>query len=241
MALPSRISLRFGAIALAVTLGACGNMQTSGGGGPAAEAPKYLVGDRWVYSAQDGFFRTVAHWEETHEVVAVGPDGITVRVTAKGPTISGERTEQWTAPGMVRVGSLVDNETRRFSTPLMRYDFPLVPGKVWNQRVNQVDEATGKEGEINRHVRVGGWANVTTPAGTFNAIGMRVSMWLDDETFWRFPTSCSYLVQYAPAVRNMVRAEKECEYREKGLGNAGIPIRSQHAVLELVSFTPGKP
>jgi hypothetical protein len=215
-------------------------MQSAGRGGPAAEAPKYLVGDRWSYNAQDGFFRTVSHWEETHEIIAVAAEGITVRVTAKGATISGERIEQWAAPGMVRVGSLLDNETRRFSTPLQRYDFPLVPGKVWNQRVNQVDEASGKEGEINRYVRVGDWTSVTTPAGTFDAIQMRVSMWLDDETFWRFPTSCSYLVQYSPAVRGMVHAEKECEYKEKGLGNAGIAIRSQHAVMDLVSFAPGR-
>ena len=106
--------------------------------------------------------------------------------------------------------------------------------------MNQVDEASGKEGEINRYVRVGDWTSVTTPAGTFDAIQMRVSMWLDDETFWRFPTSCSYLVQYSPAVRGMVHAEKECEYKEKGLGNAGIAIRSQHAVMDLVSFAPGR-
>ena len=200
----------------------------------------YFVGDRWVYDAHDGFFRTVAHWEETHEVVAISPESITVRITQKGPTVDGVRTEQWAAPGMVRIGAVFDNETRRFATPLQRYDFPLVPGKTWNQRVVQFDETVQKAGEINRYVRIGGWEKVTTPGGTFNAIEMRISMWLDDETFWRYPTSCNYLLLYSPAVRGMVHEEKEVEYLEKG-GFDNASLRSQHAVLDLTSFTPGKP
>lgn len=225
---------------MAAALAACGNLPYAGGGA-AADAPVYLVGDRWVYEAQDGFFRTVTHWQETHEVIAVSPQGITVQVTAKGDTINGTRTEQWTAPGLVRVGALVDIETRRFTAPLERYAFPLAPGKSWNQRVNQFDESTNKAGEINRDVGVRGWQSVTTPAGTFNALGMHISMWLGDETAFRYPTSCSYLLQYSPAVRGMVREEKECQYWEKSLSNAGGPIRSQHAQVTLVSFTPGKP
>jgi hypothetical protein len=34
---------------------------------------------------------------------------------------------------------------------------------------------------------------------------------------------------------------KEAQYIEKGGPDSVIPIRSQHAVLELMSFTPGKP
>src|SRR6266446_1029775 len=54
--------------------------------GPAAPAPTYRVGDRWVYQASDGF-RAPATWVETHEVVSVGPAGISVRVTQRGDTI----------------------------------------------------------------------------------------------------------------------------------------------------------
>lgn len=239
MTLLSRVFLSLHATIAVVALSACSNMEATGDGGLAADAPTYLVGDRWVYNAHDGFFRSVAYWEETREVLAVSPEGMTVRITVKGDTINGVRTEQWAAPGMVRVGAVFENETRRFSTPLKRYDFPLVPGKTWNQHVNQFDETANKEGEINRYVRVGGWQKVTTAAGTFDAISMRISMWLDDETFWRFPTSCSYLLLYSPAVRGMVHEEKEAEYLDKSMPNG--TFRSQHAVLDLISFTPGKP
>ena len=237
MSLLFRLSL--GMFAAAV-LAACSSVPTSGGG-PAADAPTYHVGDRWVYQLQDGFFRTVMHWEETHEVTSITADGITVRVTAKGD-ITGERTELWAAPGVVKVGTLVDIEIRRFTpVPLKEYDFPLAPGKVWNQRINQINETTKHEGEINRYVRVGGWQQTTTPAGSFDTLQMQISMWLDDETFWRYPTNCTYQSFYAPTTRSMVHEEKECQYIEKGLDNSGFPIRTQHALVDLVSFTPGKP
>jgi hypothetical protein len=226
------------AVALAMLAGCAGF--DAPGSGRAAEAPTYRVGDRWVYRAQDGFLVPV-RWEEAHEVVAIGAEGVTVRVTQKGPTLDVARTEQWSAPGRVKIGALYDSETRRFDAPLKRYEFPLAGGKVWNQWVGNANEATGKSGAINRYVRVRGWEQVTTPAGTFDAIAMDVIMHLDDGEFWRWPTDCSYAVWYAPAVRATVREAKEAQYRERGdaLDNGGV--RTQHALLELVSFTPGKP
>ena len=212
------------------------------GSGPAAAAPEYRVGDRWVYRADDGF-RTKTVWDETHEVTAIGADGITVRITQKGPSIDVTRTELWSSPGEVRVGALYDNETRRFVTPLQRYDFPLADGKVWNQFVDNYNEATRANGNINRYVRVRGWDKVTTSAGTFDAVSMQVIMRLDDDEFWRYATECNYAVWYAPAVRGVVREDKDAQYREKDgsmAGGVGGVIRTQHAVLELISFTPGK-
>ena len=221
-------------------LAGCAGFSSPGEGGPAIAAPAYSVGDRWVYRVQDGF-RAPVVWQETREVTAVSATGVTVRVTQKGPAVDNVRTERWTAPELVSVGAAFDEETRRFAMPLVRYDFPLVPGKSWNQRVHNFNEATRKEGEINHYARVGGWAKVTTPAGTFDTIRVRVLMRLDDEEFWRWPTECNYLMSYSPAVRGAVREEKEAQYIEKSGPESVIPIRSQHAVLELVSFTPGAP
>jgi hypothetical protein len=222
-------------------LAGCAGLDSPGDGGPVVEAPAYRVGDRWVYSATDGFYSPV-RWEETREVVAIAPDGITVRVTQKGPTVDTARTEQWAAPGQVRAGALFDDETRRFATPLRRYEYPLVPGKTWNQWVDNYNESTQKEGQINRHVRVGGWEKVSTPAGDYDVLRLRVLTRLDDDEFWRWPTECNYLIAYAPAVRGIVREDKEAQYREKGDANDSLTVmRSQHAVLELVSFTSGRP
>ena len=172
--------------AAAATLPGC--VIVGGIAGPPAPAPLYRVGDRWIYNAQDGF-RAPVIWEETHEVIAVNAQGITVRITQKGPTVDNTRTEQWPSPGIVSVGALFDNETRRFDpVPLTRFQFPLTGGDRWNQRLNNFDETTQQAGQISRFAQVGGWVKVQVPAGEFDAILMRVIMRLDDETFWRYAT-----------------------------------------------------
>jgi hypothetical protein len=207
--------------------------------GPPAEAPAYRVGDRWVYKAQDGFRNPVV-WEEVHEVTAMGAGGITVRITQQGPSVNTDRTEDWAAPGLVRRGAVFDAETRVFTKPLTRFAFPMHPGQSWREWVDNFNETTGRTGTFSRWVSVNGWGKVTTPAGSFDALHLRVSMRLDDDEFWREATQASYVLWYAPAVRATVREEKEAEYRERNAGPRAMPIRSQSAVMELVSFTPGK-
>ena len=238
-AIPPALRIAFVGSALAALAGCMG--VTSQGSGPPAEAPAYRVGDRWVYHVDDGF-RQKTVWDETHEVVAAGAEGFTVRITQRGPATDATRTEIWSSPGQVKVGALYDNETRRFANPLQRYDFPLADGKVWNQRVDNYNEATKATGNINRYVRVGGWEKVTTPAGTFDAIRMQVIMRLDDDEFWRWGTQCNYSVAYAPAVRGVVREGKNAQYLEKGGDDrsGGATIRTQHVTVELMSFTPGR-
>jgi len=65
-------------------------------------------------------------------------------------------------------------------------------------------------------------------------------MRLDDEEFWRYPTTCNYLVWYAPAVGAPVREEKDAEYYERGEEMDGQgAVRAQHTLLELTSYSPG--
>jgi hypothetical protein len=225
-------------VAAVAALSGCAGFETAGSG-PAAEAPAYRVGDRWTYRVQDGFL-TPERWEETHAISAIGADGISARIAQKGPSRDVTRAELWSAPGLVKIGAVFDNETRRFATPLERYRFPLAGGAAWSRFVDNFNEATKETGQINHYVRVRGWEQVTTPAGTFDALVMHVVMWLDDEQFWRFATQCNYTVWYAPAVRGVVREEKRAEYQEKGGDlDSGARVRTQNAVVELLSFTPG--
>src|SRR5215471_1816216 len=123
-------SLLFSLAVVVIALAGCAS--TTGSNAPAAAAPTYHVGDRWTYDAADGFLQKL-RWVETHEVVAVTPQGISVRITQAGDRVDNVRTELWPAPGLVAVGALYDHETRRFTTPLQRYSFPLRPGDSWNQ------------------------------------------------------------------------------------------------------------
>ena len=215
-----------------------GCVVVGGTAGPPAQAPVYRVGDWWIYTARDGF-RAPVTWDETHEVTAIDAQGITVRITQKGPTVDNVRTEQWLAPGIVSVGALFDNETRRFKTPLTRYQFPLTGGERWNQRLDNFNETTQQAGQITRFAQVGGWEKAQVPAGEFDAIRLRVIMRLDDETFWRHATECNYEIWWSPAAGASVREVKSAQYLEKGDSRDAVAIRSQNALLELASFRRG--
>ncbi len=69
--------------AASLLLAACGTAGVGGNAGPPVPAPNYRVGDRWTYHGEQGFRQKII-WDETHEITAVGPDGITVRVTSTG-------------------------------------------------------------------------------------------------------------------------------------------------------------
>jgi len=232
-----RIRAAAAATAAMLLVAACASME--GNPGPPAPVPAYRVGDRWVYHVEDGY-RQRFSWDETHEIVSIEPNLITVKVDIKGDTLNGQRIEKWPAPGIVLQGAVYEAETRRFDPPLIRFQFPLAPGDRWTQRVRDLDQPPGPYGPIVRSVSVGGWQRITTPAGTFDAILLRVVMTLDDETFWRFPTQAQYRAWYSPEVGNIVSESKRSEWRDKGGQDAVAFHPGQNATIELTSFTRGR-
>jgi len=210
-----------------------------GADGPPAQVPQLHVGDRWTYQASDGYRKQVT-WQETYEIASVTPDAITVKVAVKGAGVDHTRTEIWSAPGVMVQGAIYETETRKFDPPWIRYKFPMKPGDSWSQQIRDPNKEPGPYGPIQSKVTVGGYEEVKTPAGTFNAIKLRYFLRLDDETFWRFPTECNYVVWYAPDPGVMVRAEKRSDWREKGgTGKGQVANFGQRAVYQLVSFTRG--
>ena len=221
----------------ALIAGGC--VSVGGAAGPPAPAPTIRVGDRWVYDCSDGY-RVPVTWVETHEVFKIDSTGIAVRVTLVGETMNYNRVELLASPGELLVGSVYDDaETRRFKTPLTRYQFPLTSGQTWNQYVDNYDELTQMQDIVNRYVKVGGYEKVSTPAGTFDAIVMRILMSCNVNNPFRFPTQCNYVVWWAEKAGAMVRETKYAEYRERGDGMDAATIRAQNTVIELASYTRG--
>jgi hypothetical protein len=232
----NRRSFLLAASSVALAGCAAGGSSGSAGSGSPAPAPVWRTGDRWTYDARDGF-RAPVTWEETHEVLSVAADGIALRVTQRGPTVNNTRIERLSAPGIVTVGAAFDNETRRFATPLERYRFPLTPGERWNQvGVANFNEMLGREDPLNRTVVVRDWTKVTTPAGAFDAIVMRVFMQINLNDPFNFPTQCNYELWWAAAAGAMVRETRQATYRPRGDGRSSIEIRAQNAELVLTSY-----
>ena len=85
---------------------------------------------------------------------------------------------------------------------------------------------------------MGGYQGVTTPAGTFDAITMRVNLTLDDETAFRWPTQCNGIVRYAPAAAAAAQIEYTCWWRDKG-DQDPISRPGPNPVLRLTQFKRG--
>lgn len=211
-----------------------------GADGPAASAPTPRVGDRWVYHATDGY-RGAMTWNETYEVASIAPDAITVKVSVAGKDINHTRTEIWSAPGVLVQGAIYEAETRRFDPPWIRYKYPMATGDSWSQSIREPGREPGPYGALQSKVNVGGYEQVRTPAGTFNALKLRYFVRLDDETFWRYPTECDYFVWYAPELGVPVKVQKRSTWREKGRSAVGATASNsgQRAIYQLVSFTRG--
>ena len=220
-------------------LALAGCVAVGGASGPPAPAPVIRLGDRWLYNAADGF-RVQVTWLEAHEVVRLDASGFDVRVVIEGPTMHYTRMERFTAPGIMTSGALYDpDETRNFESPVTVFRFPLTPGDSWTQNLRNPDPRTGLVSQINRFVQVGGWEQVRTPAGTFNAIAMRILMGVDDNHPFRWPTQCNYMLWWAPDAGAMVRMTKFATYRERGDSREAIEIRAQNTTIELQAFRRG--
>ncbi len=235
---PSRRHWLGGMAAFALT--GCGgfSQQTAGASGPPLPAPEFKVGDRWVYHCRDGF-RLPVVWTETWVVAAIAPQNIEVRVTGEGQ-VNFQRVEHWLEPGVVASGAAYDpNETRVFTPPMIRYQFPLTDNASWRQSLRNPDAQTGLVSNIQRSVSAGGFQPVTVPAGSFNALAMRTLMVVDDNNPFRFPTNCNYITWWAGEAGAMVRMFKEATYIERGDGPQPMAIRAQNTTIELVSFRYG--
>ena len=227
--------MKFALVASVIML-ACGSAEAADRAHAPIAAPELRVGDKWVYHAVDGYRKKIV-WDETHEITAIGPDGITVQVTAAGATRTSTRTEIWAAPGVVRSGAIYDSETDRFDPAFIRYQYPLHSGQAWSQRVRDLNKPAGPYGPISYKATVRGYERITTRAGTFDAVRIRYAIQLDDESISQYPTQCSYVVWYAPEVGASVREERRSSGMAKGRSSPATPGRN--AIYELTSFTRG--
>lgn len=231
-----RLATLLAALLAAASVAGCAGLATHGG--PPAPAPEFRAGDQWVYRVTTGFAQPLVY-DETWTVTAASPQGTDLRVVAKGGWLDTERREVWPAPGLVSQGALFEVETRRFATPLERYRYPLTVGERWNQNVVNYNEQLGRDGPINRYVRVLGYETVTVPAGTFEALRLEVLMRLDDGELWRWPTDCLYTVWYAPAVKGVVKESRRATYVERRSDVTNGLLPAQNATVELLRYSAG--
>ena len=204
-----------------------------------APAPKWNVGDKWVYNVKSGVGINPMTYQETREVTAVGGGGAKIKITGK--TINGQdftRVDEYSGPGTLRYGAPCADEAYRFPNGLQRATFPLAPGQRSSKWIDVIAEPAGTKGQVNYAMRARGWDNQAVPAGSYDAIRVDVQMTLDDSTPFRYATECNLSYWYSPAVRGTVREQRWAQYFQIGDIQGRMPVLSKY--YELASFTPGK-
>ncbi len=224
-----------GALA-ALALAACASQPPLVGTIP---APHFVVGDHWEYRITDGL-RRGATTELAVQVIGVNGGIATMRTVAVDGYGRMEKTEEIDADGGLRVGSLRNDEVRRFSPSMKLIDFPIGQRSSWRQDIGTFRRDLQLPDIISVYGQVQGRAPVTVPAGSYDAIAIYRIVSLDDGEFWRSKTTRRDSVRYAPEVKGVVKEVRDAEYIELPSGPDGSTIRTEYTTTELVSFTPGK-
>ena len=166
----------------------------------------FKVSDTWTWRMLDADGRTAGHVV----AIVIGVDAQSVRIQQR---LQGA-LDRWADTVLDRTGRVVqegrlpDLSLVRFAPPLLRANWPLVPGKAW--QTQSTASAASWRGDLRSEYKVEGWERLTVPAGTFDAI--RVSWSTRWENAQRadgagFPVSESGTYWYAPLVRGFARID----------------------------------
>lgn len=132
-------------------------------------APTFTVGDEWVFDrtreiGNSRFNRSkvdlrIDRIDDDSMLVGIKPDGAPVDFTDHRVALD------WTQSRMI------DGQETVTGKP---FKFPMAAGKSWTMEFRQPEM---HDGQLNTHwnvtYRVVGWADVTTPAGTFHAVEIK--------------------------------------------------------------------
>jgi len=183
--------------------------QTPPAGAPAqVPAPEFRAGTAWRYSVRDGFTKLPRGAIE-YRVSAVSGESATVEVRHDGQ----ESTELYTREGNWLRRPATNMQTFAYAPAYRAFDFPLAAGKTWKSRVTATDPADGRSFPVTIQGAVLGWEKVRVPAGEFDALKVRRTVFLD---YWQQNERGQSVIEeiewYAPAVQLSVRRETNSMY-----------------------------
>jgi hypothetical protein len=191
-----------------------------------AAVPASAVGDNWTYRVTDGFTKLV-RGTQRHGVVEVAGDRIVTTVTredGKEETWVYDRGLNWLKHPVHGLQSF------DYAAPYQAFNFPLAPGKTWRTRVTATDPADGRRFPVWISGVVLGWERVKVPAGEFDALKVKRTVFFDYlEYRIRGRSEIVEFEWYAPAVKQAVRREAYAMYFSwlYGGGTTGGLMRAQ--------------
>ena len=203
-----------------------------------------VAGDIHVYRLLNGYNKET-RGKLTYQVTQVEGDRVTVSVTPDNPEAGRQRTEVYTREGNWMAHE-VENHGQKvpyeFAEAYPAFVFPLEQGKSWSIRV----KATVPDEQRPRSVRVDGKVigseRIRVPAGEFDTIRVRRTVYPGDHAFMLSETYVMETDWYAPALGRVVRTERDSRYvdLQSCSGFARCEARGDWDIYELVESRVAK-
>ena len=209
-------------------------------GRAAVAAP--AVGDTYVYRVTNAYNHE-ARGFVTHRVESIDADRVTISVSPDQPSLGVRYTEVFSKDGNWLQHSLINHDVPveyNFSPAYPAYVAPLDSGKSWSTRVNATNSTSRRGNSVRVDGSVLGTESITTPAGAFDTIKVKRTVYAGD---WGTFTSETTIVEtdwYAPALGRPVRTERVSSYLDPqkcGASSACTPIRGDWDVFELSNYS----
>jgi hypothetical protein len=181
-------------------------------------AASLAVGDTFIYRVVNGYSHE-ARGNIQYHIDKVDADRLMVSFTTDIPGFGTPHAEVYTSDGNWLRHPVTNHDAPteyEFSPPYPAYVFPLEAGKSWSLRVTATNPATGKHSSVRVDGEVLGSERISTPAGTFDTIKVKRSIYAGDAEYFRGETNISETDWYAPALGRAVRSESESAFRDPG-------------------------
>lgn len=226
--------------------------QTPPAGMPAqVAAPEIRSGDTWTYRVRDAY-TGLPRGEQSYRVAEVAGDRLKVTALLEGGVQDEQiydREWNWLKRPATNLHSF------EYSPAYRAFDFPLVAGKRWQARATATDPVDGRRFPVWIDGAVLGWERVKVPAGEFDTLKVRRTVFFD---YWvHVVRGRSEIVEYewyAPGVKQAVRREASSQYLSYlygGLNRFGLMrvgfgkdddggprfVRDDWLIAELVSYS----
>jgi len=123
-----------------------------------------------------------------------------------------------------------DNSGLDYSPPLKYFEFPLSPGKNWQQTSTETNIKTGTIRKHKISGVVGDWEDITVPAGTFHAIKVILNTEVVNPVTGEKNTGTD-ISWYAPDVKRSIKSEVTSRNE--------VDSTEQKSIAQLISFNAG--
>lgn len=197
-------------------------LSCASGGNESVNIPTIKAGDTYVIESIHSNNPALSNVTR-RQVVSTNNGIITVSSINLKSKLGKERVNEFMSEWNLLRTRNADGSGMDYSPPLRYFDFPLFPGKSWQQQSVERNIKTGKTKEFILSGLVGCWEDISVPAGTFRAIVITLQTEMIDPSQGTRIRSTD-VSWYAPDVHRSIKTVSTSQDLQENQGNQLIQL-----------------